>query len=234
MKKLFLLMLLTCGVTAASFAQSDWKVRYQGELNLGYAIGGKLKLDLNGQSETVKTDFSRPLLETIHGVRVGNYLFGGLGLGVQYAHGDLSEEVVHSEDWDTAMMPIFFNLKGYYPIKKHFAPYISLSLGATAVLASDMNKSKSNSGSRPGHQGLGIDKYNWSNSSETKLKGGFYCDFGVGFTARKFNFNLGLMHQGLKLMQKKEQYNNRTGVDSNSSKTKMSVTSFYAKLGVKF
>ncbi len=234
MKKLFLLMLLICGVTATSFAQSDWKVRYQGELNLGYATGGKLKMDFNGQNEKVKTNFSRPLLETIHGVRVGDYLFGGLGVGVQYAYGDLNKEVEESANWNTALMPIFFNLKGYYPVTKHFAPYISLSLGATSVLASDMNESKSTSGSRPGHEGLGIDKYNWSNSSETKLKGGFYCDFGIGFTARKFNFGLGLMHQGLKLTQKSEQYNNRTGVDSDSSKTKMSVTSFYAKVGLKF
>ncbi len=234
MKKLFLMMLLVCGATATSFAQSDWDVSYQGELNVGYATGGKLKMEFEGESEKMKTDFSRPLLETIHGVRVGDYLFGGVGVGVQYAYGVLSKEAEESAKWNTAMMPIFLNLKGYYPVTKNFAPYISLSLGATTVLASDANTSESNSGSRPGHDGLGIDKYNWSNSSETKLKGGFYCDFGVGFTARKFNFGLGLMHQGMKLTQKKEQYNNWTGVNEDSTETKMSITSFYVKLGLKF
>ena len=235
MKKLVLVALLLCGVTATSFAQqSNWKARYQGELNLGFATGGKLKMEVGGQIEKFATNFSRPLLETVHGVRVGDYLFGGIGLGVQYAYGDQTEGVDNSLKWNTAMMPLFLNLKGYYPVSDNFAPYISLSLGGTAVLASDVNVSESTSVSRPGNENLGIDQYHRNSSSETKLKGGFYCDFGVGFTARKFNFGLGLMHQAMKLTQEEWDYNNRTGSSSDSAEAKMSVTSFYVKVGLKF
>ncbi len=236
MKKLLLVALLVCGVTATSFAQlvqstttvtertygkqkkELGKIRYQGELNIGFATGGKLKNNL--VNETADTNFSRPFLETVHGVRVGDYLFAGMGLGVQYAYGDyLTGVQVENYDsvpsWNTAMMPIFLNLKGYYPVSERFAPYISLSLGATAVLASDLNES--------------FYSTEWGESYESKLKGGFYCDFGVGFTARKFNFGFGLMHQSLK---GSENYDD--AYDSEHYEAKLSCTSFYVKVGLKF
>ncbi len=234
MKKLLLVALLMCGVTATSFAQlvqsttsvtertyekqkkELGKIRYQGELNLGFATGGKLKDDAG---EKIETNLSRPLLETIHGVRVGDYLFAGVGLGVQYAYGDwvTGADAENFSDympsWNTAMMPIFLNLKGYYPVTKNFAPYISLSLGATAILASD----------------LSITESYYDESVETKLKGGFYCDFGVGFTARKFNFGFGMMHQGLKITG-----DYADNYDSEHLESKWSNTSFYVKIGLKF
>ncbi len=232
MKKLLLVALLLCGVTATSFAQlvqstttvtertygkqkkELGKIRYQGEVNIGFATGGKLNAELEGMKEKVGTDFSRPFLETIHGVRVGDYLFAGVGVGLQYAYGKyVNDERIDFDDeelpnWNTAMMPIFLNLKGYYPVTKNFAPYISLSLGATTILGSDFNITETS-----------------IYDIESKHKGGFYCDFGVGFTARKFNFGFGLMHQGMKFeMNDYDEYMN----------IKMSVTSFYVKLGLKF
>ena len=50
-------------------------VRYQGGFNFGYATGGQLKFD-DGDKE--KTDFSRPYIETVHGVcMLNDYLFVG-------------------------------------------------------------------------------------------------------------------------------------------------------------
>ena len=234
MKKLVLVALLLCGVTATSFAQlvqstttvtertygkqkkELGKIRYQGELNLGFATGGKVKgTDAEGFQGEFETNFSRPFIETIHGVRVGDYLFAGLGLGLQYAYGDMVTgsgtadlDPVDFPAWGTALMPIFVNLKGYYPVSDNFAPYLSLSLGASAVLASDLNMSYS--------------------YVEAKLKGGFYCDFGVGINYKKLNFGLGLMHQAIKYTGEYSSY----GTEAEAAK--MKVTSFYVKVGLKF
>lgn len=241
MKKLLLVALLLCGVTATSFAQlvqstttvtertygkqkkELGKIRYQGEVNIGFATGGKLNMEVEGIKEKIGTDFSRPFLETVHGVRVGDYLFAGVGVGLQHAYGKFmnDERLDFDEDevpnWNTTMMPIFLNLKGYYPVTKHFAPYISLSLGATTTLGSDLSFTDSYFDS------------GYSEWIDTKLKGGFYCDFGVGFTARKFNFGFGLMHQGMKFTEEVAD-----NYDNEHYEAKMSVTSFYVKLGLKF
>ncbi len=151
-------------------------VRYQGELNFGYATGGKLNYE-EGDSE--KTNFSRPFIETIHGVRMLNdYLFVGVGVGVQYAYGDLNDDPEYSQSWDTMAIPIFVNVKGYYPLGGNFAPYLSLSMGSSIFAMSSLT-----------------DAY-----YEEKLKGGFYTAFGAGFTFRKLNVGFGLMHQGMKLV----------------------------------
>lgn len=55
---------------------------YEGELNIGYGTGGTLKAD--GESEDAK--YTRPFIETVHGVRITPYAFAGLGIGFQYAY----------------------------------------------------------------------------------------------------------------------------------------------------
>lgn len=106
---------------AASLAQKTAEksggisIRYEGEVNVGFGLGGKLKMD--GQSADAK--YSRPFIETIHGVRIARYAFVGLGVGFQYAY----------DDWKVGMMPLFVDLKGCYPVTENFAPYIAVDLG---------------------------------------------------------------------------------------------------------
>lgn len=145
-------------------------VWYQGEIDFGYATLGKL-VDEDG--DKYKTDFSRPYIETVHGARITNYAFVGLGLGLQYAYGKVDPDYDNSERWNTLLMPLFVNLKGYYPVNDDFAPYLTVSLGGSVPLTS-----------------------NW-NDSDSTLGGGFYSKFGVGLNYRKFMFDFGLMHQGL-------------------------------------
>lgn len=178
-------------------------VRYQGELNFGFATGGKLT-DEDG--DKWKTDFSRPFIETVHGVRMLNdYLFAGIGVGVQYAYGKMDPDYEDSDDWGVVSIPVFLNLKGYYPVSNNFAPYVSLSLGGSIFACSNWDDSD----------------FEWEN----KLKGGFYCDFGVGFNYRKFNFGFGLQHQSMKFT---ETYGSQT------EEWGSSVNSFYVKVGLKF
>lgn len=234
MKKFFLLALLVCGVTATSFAQlvqsttsvtertyekkkkksfGSWETRYQGELNFGYATGGKLKTDWDGEVEKFKSNTSRPFIETIHGARIGDYLFVGAGAAVQFMYGELDPEVNDSPHWETMNIPVFLNLKGYYPVSDNFAPYVSLSLGGQIVALTNIDD-----------YGGGDYGYSW----EEKLTGGFYCDFGVGFNYKKFNFGLGMMNQTWKLKWMEN------GSEIEDESEKWSVTSFYVKLGLKF
>lgn len=100
MKKLFILIAAALlAAPAASFAQKTTVTRvnrertyktsshnvdiwYEGELNIGYGTGGTLKAD--GESEDAK--YTRPFIETVHGVRITPYAFAGLGIGFQYAY----------------------------------------------------------------------------------------------------------------------------------------------------
>ena len=157
--------------TTQTHSVSVW---YQGELSLGFATGGKLKeVDLDdNDTEFSKTDFSRPFIETVHGVRITKYAFVGLGVGAQFLYGKDFPEYTDCDNWNTLLMPVFLNLKSYYPVNDTFAPYITASLGASPVLVADSS---------------------WNG----ELKGGLYCKVGAGLSYKKFMFDFGLMHQEL-------------------------------------
>jgi len=210
----------TTTVSERTIAQEEKKEtrldrpRYQGELNIGYATGGKLNLGNGGDFEgKVKTDFSRPMIETVHGVRINQYAFAGVGLGAHYAYGNmLDSEYEASIDgeagkWNTLLIPLFLNLKGYYPVTDTFAPYVSLSFGTSFCACSDLDQSESD--------------------YESKLKGGYYGEYGLGFNYKKLNFGFGLVHQGMKVTE--------TEYDGGpSDNVKMKINSFYLKIGLKF
>lgn len=136
MKKFFLLLVAAMMVApAASFAQKmtvtninrektyqtktrEVDIWYQGEVNVGYG--------LNGTVDGHSTDFGRVFAETIHGVRITKYAFIGLGIGVQYAH-----------EWETITLPVFVDMKGYYPVNEKFAPYVSIDLGYSPFVKGD-------------------------------------------------------------------------------------------------
>lgn len=228
MKKIYILLLVAAMIVPAmSSAQKmtvtniskektyktsphDIDVWYQGELNIGYAVSGKIQLtDEDGDMEKFKSDYSRPLIETIHGVRITKYGFVGVGAAVQYAFGKLDADEEDSEKWNTMMIPLFLNLKGYYPVTDDFAPYISLSFGSSICAMSGLDESKS---------GMGY-------SYDYKLKGGFYGEYGIGFNYKRLNFGLGLQHQTMKLVYTKGSY---------SDEEKWSSNSFYVKVGLTF
>jgi len=225
MKKFLILALaFLCGTATASYAQlitsttsvaerkiekkrrpTDFSVWYQGELNFGFATGGKLNFD----GEKDNTNYSRPFLETIHGVRIAKYGFVGAGVGIQYAFGKMNPDSEYDDKWKTLMIPMFVNLKGYYPVTDDFAPYISISLGGSICATSGYDNS-------------------WNehySTVEQKLKGGFYGEYGVGFNYKKLNFGLGLQHQSMKFTD---------SYDGDTDEEKASVNSFFVKVGLKF
>ncbi len=225
MKKTFILLLaLLCAVPVATFAQKTTVTRvnrektyktsthsvdiwYQGELNVGFATSGKLTWEDGGDTE--KTNYSRPFISTVHGVRITQYGFVGLGVGVQYAYGKMYSEYDDAPNWKTLMIPVFLNLKGYYPVTEEFAPYISVSLGSSICATSSYGDSGSD----------------YDVSWKTRLKGGFYGEYGIGFNYRQFNFGFGLQHQSMKFS---ETY------DGSTDDEKASINSFFVKVGLKF
>lgn len=222
MKKL-LFLLAAAMIAAPTFAQKttvtrvnrektyttsehNIKVWYQGEVNLGYATSGKMKWTYDGESEIGKTNFSRPLISTVHGVRITPYAFVGLGVGAQYAYGEIDKG--YDDKWNTLLIPAFLNLKGYYPINDDFAPYVSVSLGTSFCATSDFDYQDGD----------------W----EEKMKGGFYGEYGLGINYKKLNFGFGIMTQNMKLQ---ELYRGTVEKDETE---KLSTTSFYVKIGIKF
>lgn len=95
--------------------------RYQGEVNL---------VMLWVRWKTVWTEL---FSETIHGSRISKYAFVGLGFGFN-AYKDILSFDEYDGDLETVWgmtVPVFLDMKGYYPVTDDFAPYIDLGLGCS-------------------------------------------------------------------------------------------------------
>ncbi len=108
MKKLFLSLVLAAISACALNAQSSAK--YHCELDLGYSFG----------VGTFSTD--RVNIQTIQGIKVGDYFSTGVGFGLDYYH--------EFYDAGELMMPIFLNVKGYLPTSEKASVYASFDIGA--------------------------------------------------------------------------------------------------------
>lgn len=97
--------------------------KYQGEIAVGYGVG------VGAASDVINTD--RIVVETVHGARINPYVFVGAGLGINYFYGLLDDYNLYQGDDDTAtILPLFADIKGYYPLSKKTAIALSLDLGA--------------------------------------------------------------------------------------------------------
>ncbi len=224
-----------------SLKSIDWTPKYKGEVNVGYAISGKNfkwnaeYSDSDGYNESeelgkMQTVFSRPLIETIHGIQVGPYLFVGAGVGLQYYCGklkdfqefadiaaEINEKDKSPERWNAVMLPIFADIKFMYPVNDKFTPFLNLGLGGTVGCYSSVN-------CKYAEDGVEL---------STRARGGFYCDFGAGFRYKMLNVSLGLQHQGFALaMKASESYDGESYSAQEKFSTK--INSFYVKVGVNF
>ncbi len=97
--------------------------KYQGEIAVGYGVG------VGAASDVINTN--RIVVETVHGARINPYVFVGAGLGINYFYGLLDDYNLYQGDDDTAtILPLFADIKGYYPLSKKTAIALSLDLGA--------------------------------------------------------------------------------------------------------
>lgn len=88
--------------TPAPHASTVW---YQGEVDLGFAVGGD--------------EATGPILETVHGIRITKYAFAGVGVGLHYL----------IQDGDP-LVPVFADFKFYYPVNKNIAPFLNIDAGS--------------------------------------------------------------------------------------------------------
>ena len=149
-------------------------VKPQFEVNAGFITGGKLETKNFGK---IKTNLSRPSLEVVGGVRLGKFVFAGVGTGVQYAYGECSliEFFADAPDsWGMVTIPIYANVRGYVPTRMILKPYVSVSIGGQVVATS-----------------------NFSQEGYCKINGGIMMKFGAGFNISKFNFAMGMAAQNI-------------------------------------
>lgn len=130
-----------------SIGYTQNEIMYQGEVDLGYSIGVGLFAT------------NRVNLHTVHGAKINKHLSAGIGLGLDF---------YHEGDPLQIMMPIFLNVKGYYPINEKFSPYASLDLG----------------------YGLGV-------TDGLNGLSGFYWSPAIGVKYEKFKFQIGYTSQSL-------------------------------------
>lgn len=89
--------------------KKNYSPHYEGDVAVGYALG----LNRIGEWDYIA-------VETVHGIRILPYLFvgGGLGLHLYYI------------DDGALIMPIYTNIKGYYPLSDKLSLSMSVDLGA--------------------------------------------------------------------------------------------------------
>ncbi len=157
MKKL--LLLAACAVLTATTANAQWSwdLKYQGDVEFGYSVG----------VGTFST--SRVNIHTTHGVRFNEYLFAGLGTGIDIYQGS------------EFGLPIYLALKGYWPVTDRLSPYLGLDMGGSIGLSEYM-----------GNGPLFVPQIGLAYKIG---ENGNAITFGIGFTAQKWNYK----ESGLKL-----------------------------------
>jgi hypothetical protein len=175
MKKVSLLILLlacSIGMASAKFQPKpfEWDVEYRGEVNIGAGFGGTIK----AIGIEVADVPAAPSFETVHGAMLSDYLFVGAGIGLNYypveVRGTVGE--LYDDELNAVAIPIFADVKGFFPINDKLKPFLNLGLGGSVVA----------------HQ-----------TEDLGINGGFYCDFGAGVQYKDWNFGLGLQHQSFGL-----------------------------------
>ena len=239
MKKLLLIVLVVaCSMAASAKSKIDWTPRYKGEVNVGFVISGNYfdatykytdsddTMRAYSYPSKMETVLSRPLIETVHGVEIGPYLFVGAGVGLQYYCGRLKDfqleadyaAVVNGKEkaatrWNAFMLPLFADLKFKYCVAKNWEPFLNCGIGGTFGLSSSMNWKTMDGDATMKH----------------RVAGGLYCDLGVGVRYKILIASVGMQHQALsvvnKYKEKKFSAKERDALKSNA---------FYIKVGVAF
>ena len=119
-----------------SGANKEFKPHYEGDVVFGYSLN-------------VNNSFDMTAFETVHGVRINPYLFVGVGAGlyfaydIQYVRSTNNKGNIVFDRTIGYFVPVFTELKGYYPFSNMFSIYASVDLGAlvnTGVGKGDVNK----------------------------------------------------------------------------------------------
>ena len=249
MKKVLLIVCAVVCSLGVSFAQFKpqpfkWDIKYRGEVHVGGAFSTAMHLPPQEgyfMVSAIKTQLSRPLIETVHGVSLSNYLFVGAGLGFQYYAGECGDDILDWADikdgktnWGMLAIPMFVNIKGFFPVSNDLRPFTTLSVGGTVVACSNGTFSEDNTYYEEDYNG---DDVLCGNKYDYKIKGGFYCDWGVGVEYKRWSFAIGLQHQRYAQGTTGTYYGygwDDSSVETDYWKIKTYSNSFYIKVGMNF
>ncbi len=109
--KIIVFSLLMVAISYNSYGQ---KLNYQGEVNVGYALGYG------------DWSYNRFNVETVHGFRLTNNFFVGAGAGWHSYTRNADEFIAEKEQF--SLIPIFVDIKGYLTFGK-ISPYATFDLG---------------------------------------------------------------------------------------------------------
>ena len=152
-KMLVLSLLAFAPITSHAF-DWEWDTKYMGEVHAGYNTSCKV-----GGGKTYS---AAVILGTLQGVQLNKYASAGIGVDAwMLTH-------YYSGQGMRFGMATFVDMRGYYPVKEKFSPFLDLALGA------DFNLKPSGGGAA------------------------FYCEFGPGFRYKQLDFSCGLQHTGKK------------------------------------
>ncbi len=113
MRKSLLLIFVILATSLNSYAQMP-TAKYQGDVQLGYSLG------IGTYSA------NRVNLHMINSIRIGEYFSTGLGVGLDYYH--------EGVETDELALPLYLNLKGYYPVSSQAELFLSTDIGVSIGL----------------------------------------------------------------------------------------------------
>lgn len=114
-----ILILVAVATLAAHTTSAQVNAKYQGEVNAGYSIGiGPFGMN-------------RVNLHTVQGVKIGDYVSTGLGIGLDWWRGLYADywEEQGKADMGELSLPIYLNVKSHLPISETTAPYLTFDIG---------------------------------------------------------------------------------------------------------
>ena len=121
------------GINRPNVRISRYRSYYQGELAFAYGLAVGTGSDI----------YSRLVFETVHGARISPYAFIGAGLAINHFYKD---QVIFEEYWVTqkdnrgTLLPLFVNIKGYLPVSRKVAFYLSGDMGAALDLSNSFDE----------------------------------------------------------------------------------------------
>lgn len=115
MKKM--LLIAAFAALTATAANAQWNMKYQGDIEAGYSVGvGTFAGD-------------RINIRTTHGIRFNDYLFAGLGTGLDIYTGGKADFT----------LPIYAAVKGYLPVADRLDLVGGLDAGGSIGLSHNLN-----------------------------------------------------------------------------------------------
>lgn len=164
---------------------------WRGEVNVGLSMG-KIKM----KSDKSKNSFLAPAISATYGMKFNDYLFAGAGAGFKYI---MKNKLAEGCDFKATMLPIFAEIKAFYPVNDEIAPFVMLDLGYSICLGSKVDIKGGDDG---------YDPYGWDDDdpwgykatrkeTDAKVSGGLMFRVGAGVVYNRFTLGLGYEIQQL-------------------------------------